>query len=153
MNISKKKKAEFDDIFKSIYKDNFFIDIDLFRNLFTSDFYEIFLLYIDDKINETIKTSDTIILHTNINSLLLQDTYYYDKLIKFAKLLHKYTLKIKKIIIYGHSILVDNIIKLINMALGINIYDKIIFSNETSYVNETNKDNKSTYNNNTIQYS
>ena len=153
MNISKKKKVEFDNIFKLIYKDNFFIDIELFRNLFTSDFYEIFLSYIDDKINETIKTTNTIILHTNVNFLLIQDTYYYEKLIKFAKLLHKYTINIKKIIIYGHSILVNNIIKLINMTLGINIYNKIFFSNETSYVNETDKNNEIIQNNDMLQYS
>jgi hypothetical protein len=141
MNISKKKKAEFDDIFKLIYKDNFFIDIDLFRNLFDSDFYDNFLLYVDEKMNETIKTTDTIILHTNINSLLIQDTYYYDKLIRFANLLHKYTINIKKIIIYGSSILVDNIIRLINMALGINIYEKIFFSNDSTYNIDSNHNN------------
>jgi hypothetical protein len=143
-NISKKKKAEFDEIFKLIDEGNFFIDINLFRNLFESDFYEHFLSYIENKMDETIKINHIIILHTNINSLSIQDTYHYDKIIKFAKVLHKYTNNIKKIIFYGSSTLVINFIKLINAALGINISNKIFFSNDNlftskSYVNQNNE--------------
>mgnify|MGYP001090054673 CR=1 FL=1 len=130
INISKKKKAEFDEIFKLIDKENFFIDINLFRNLFESDFYEHFLSYVENKMSETLKTTDMIILHTNIHSLSVQDTYYYNKIILFAKTLHKYTNDIKKIILYGSSTLIINLIKLINVALGTNVSDKIFFSND-----------------------
>lgn len=129
MNISKSKKSEFDNIFKLWNEGNFFIDINLFRNLYVSDFFEHFLFYIDEKINLILKTTDTIILHCDINVLSVQDTYHYDKGIKFAKVLHKYTDNIKKIILYGSSSLTINFIKLINLALKTNIIDKILFSN------------------------
>lgn len=129
-NISKKKKAEFDEIFKLIDKENFYIDINLFRNLFESDFYERFLSYVENKMNETLKTTHVIILHTNIHSLSVQDTYHYDKIILFAKILHKYSSNIKKIILYGNSSLIVNLIKLINVALGSNVSNKIFFSND-----------------------
>lgn len=132
MNISKKKKMEFDNIFKSIDNENFFIDINLYRKLFESDFHEHFLSYVDLKIAEIleIKNSHTIILHTDINTLIMQDTLSYEKIIQFAKVLHKYTLNISKIIIHGKSILFTNFIKLINMALGTNVNEKILFTNE-----------------------
>lgn len=136
-NISKKKKAEFDEIFKLIDKENFFIDINLFRNLFESDFYEHFLSYIENKMDETIKINPIIILHTNINSLSIQDTYHYDKIIQFAKILHKYTNNIKKIIFYGSSSLTLNFIKLISVALETNISDKIFFSNDNLFTSKS----------------
>lgn len=133
INISKKKKAEFDEIFKLIDNGNFFIDIDLFRNLFESDFYEHFLSHVENKMNETIKITDEIILHANINSLSVQDTYYYDKIILFAKMLHKYTNNIKKFMLYGSSSLIGNFIKIINITLGTNMNDKIFISNDNLY--------------------
>lgn len=135
MEISKKKKAEFDEIFKQIDKNSFFINIELFRNLFESDYYQHFLSHIDIKIKNYIKIHDTIILHTDINSLSIKDTYYYDKIIEFSKLLHKYTLNIKKIIIYNNSSLFINFINLINIALGSNISYKIFFSNDYTNIN------------------
>lgn len=62
--------------------------------------------------------------------LLVQDTYYYSKIIDFCQLLHKYTSNITKIIIYGSSSLFHNFVKLINMTLKTNIYDKILFSKD-----------------------
>lgn len=138
MNISKKKKQEFDNIFKSIGSNNFFIDINLFRNLFESDFYEHFLLYVDEKIKESLKLSNEIILHSNINLISVKDTYYYSQILEFSKLLHKYTKNIIKIIIYGSSSLFCNFVKLINLTLGINIYDKIVFSPTNSNINLIN---------------
>lgn len=144
MNISKSKKSEFDNIFKLWNEGNFFIDINLFRNLYVSDFFEHFLFYIDEKINLILKTTDTIILHCDINVLSVQDTYHYDKGIKFAKVLHKYTDNIKKIILYGSSSLTINFIKLINLALKTNIIDKILFSNNmpNTINNNSNEHNK-----------
>ena len=140
MHISKIKKKEFDTIFKLFGYNNFYIDIKLFRNLFESDYYEYFLSYIDNKINELLKTSNDINIHTDIKHLLIQDTYYYyDKIIKFCKLLHKYTTNIKKIIIYGSSSSFNNIISLINLTLGINIYEKIIFSNDNIKIQSNNE--------------
>lgn len=141
-NISKKKKAEFDEIFKLIDKGNFFIDINLFRNLFESDFYEHFISYVENKMNETIKKTDVIIIHTNIELLSVQDTYYYDKIILFAKMLHKYTNNIQKFMLYGSSSLIGYFIKIINIALETNLNDKIFFTNDnlyksTNYINHS----------------
>lgn len=134
MNISKKKKEEFDNIFKSIADSNVYINIELFRNLFESDFYEHFLYYIEIKIQQILKTTNTIILHVDINMLLIQDTYHYSKIIDFCQLLHKYTTNITKIIIYGSSSLFHNFVKLINMTLKINVYDKILFSKDNFHI-------------------
>lgn len=134
MNISKKKKTEFDEIFKIVDSNNIFINIDLFRNLFESDFFEHFLFYVENKMDDIIKTIDTIIIHTNINSLSLQDTYNYNKIIKFSKLLHKYTSNINKIILYGSSTFIVNLIKLISMSIGSDISYKIFFSNDTLFM-------------------
>lgn len=127
MNISKKKKAEFDEIFKLADDRNFLIDVDLFKNLFESDFYDHFLLHVENKITNAIKTNDTLILHANINSLSIQDVCHYDRIISFAKILHKYTNNVKKIMLYGSSTIIVNCIKLINVALDSNINDKIFF--------------------------
>ena len=130
MSISKKKQNEFNNIFKLFDINNFYIDIKMLRNLFESDFYEHFLSYVENKLIKLLETSNVIILHININSLIIQDTYYYDKIIKFSKLMHKYTSYIKKIILYGNSPLFMNLMKTVNITLGINIHDKIIFSDK-----------------------
>lgn len=136
MSISKKKKAEFDEIFKLIDENNYFIDLNLYRNLYESDFYEHFLSHIDNKMNIIIKTTNTIILHANINSLTIQDTYHYDKIIQFSKLLHKYTNNIIKIVLCGNSPLIINFIKLISAALGSNISNKIFFCNDDTFISK-----------------
>lgn len=136
MNISKKKKAEFDNIFKLVKDGNFLININLFRNLFESNFYNNFLEHINNKILEHIKNNNIIILHIDINSLSIKDTYYYEKIINLSKILHIYTNNIKNIIIYGKSTLILNLIKIINVALETNISDKIIYSKENTYMPE-----------------
>jgi hypothetical protein len=128
MNISKKKKEEFDNIFKLFNINNFYIDINLFRNLFSSDYYEHFLFHIDNKVQELIKKKDIFIIHININSLSLYDIYNYEKIIQMAKLLHKYKNNIPNIIIYESSLLFNNIVYLINLALNDDINKKISFS-------------------------
>lgn len=133
MEVSKKKKAEFDEIFKQIDKNNFYINISLLRNLYESDFYQHFLYYIDIKIINHIKLEDTIILHADINLISIKDTCYYQKILEFSKLLHKYTLNIKKIIVYNNSSLFSNFINLINIGLGSNISNKIFFSNDKQF--------------------
>lgn len=138
LKISKKKQEEFDNIFKYIGEGNFFIDINLYRNLFESDFYEHFLNYIYFKLKEIIKSTNIIILHTNINSLKINDTYYYDKIIKLSKVLRNYSLNIKKIIVYGSSSLFINFIKIINISLNINISEKIYFANNDYEIEKKN---------------
>lgn len=130
MEVSKRKKAEFDNIFKQIGSNDIFINIKLFRNLFDSDFYDNFLYHVDNKIKKMLETTNVIILHSDIKNMSIQDTYYYDKIMNFAKVLHKYTLNITKIIIYNNSSVFENIIKLISLTLGTNINDKIHFSNK-----------------------
>ena len=130
MEVSKKKKEEFDKIFNLIEECNIYININLFRNLFESDFFEHFLFYVETKIQQVLKVSNKITLHADINMLLIQDTYYFNKAIDFCKLLHKYTNNITNIIIYGNSLLFDNFVKLINLGLKTNICEKILFSKE-----------------------
>ena len=134
MNISKKKKIEFDNIFKFMGNNDFYIDIALFKNLFISDFYEHFLLYVEDKIINLLKKTDFIIIHTNISLMSLEDTLYYDKIIVYIKLLHKYTKNILKIVLYGSSSFFNNFINLINLTLNIDINKKIFFSNDLTKI-------------------
>lgn len=138
MEVSKKKKAEFDNIFKQTGPNDIFINIQLFRNLFDSDFYNHFLYYVDNKIKKMLETVDIIILHSDINYLSIQDTCHYDKILDFAKILHKYTLNITKIIVYNNSLIFSNFVKLISMTLGTNINDKIYFSSNKFSLDETN---------------
>lgn len=133
MNVSKKKKNEFDMIFKLFNTNNFYIDVKLFENLFVSDFYETFLLHTDNKINDLLKNTNNIILHVDINQLSLKGTYHYDKIIQFCKILHKYTLQIINIMIYGNSTLFKNIICLINLTFGIDVNNKIIFNDDLKF--------------------
>lgn len=133
MNISKKKRAEFDEIFKLIDKGNFSIDVNLFRNIFESDFFDHFITHIENKITDEIKTNNIIILHTNINSLSIQDTRHYDRIMIFVKTLHKYTNNIKKIMLYGSSSIILNVIKMINTALDSNVSNKIFFCGDNMH--------------------
>jgi len=142
MEISKRKKKEFDDIFKLISNNDFYIDVELFRNLFISDFYEHFLIYVQNKISDLLKTTDIISIHININLMLIKDTYHYDKIIKFSEILHIYSKNIKKIFVYGTSSFFGNLINLINISLGMNINEKIIFTNDFDKIN-SNKINLS----------
>ncbi len=128
LNISKKKKNEFGEIFKLFENNNFYIDIELLKKMFDSDFFEQFLLYLDDKIKNLLKNFDIIIFHLDINKIHITDTYYYDKIVKLSKLLHNFSNNIKQIIIYGNSSLFGNFIKIIEMTLKINIHDKIVFN-------------------------
>jgi hypothetical protein len=88
--------VEFDKIFKLIDENIYFIDINLSRKLFESDFY----LILDNKINIIIKTINIIIKTTNINSLSIYDTSRHGTLcglilnIKLFKKLMKYIIKI-----------------------------------------------------------
>lgn len=129
MLISKKKKEEFDEIFILVDTNNVVLNINLFRKLFNSDFYEYFIEYIKNKI-ETITINNNIFdLHIDIRTFNLSDLYYYEKILKFAQLLHEFTEKLHKIYIYDSSSIFTNFIYMLNQSLNFDITKKLIFEN------------------------
>lgn len=132
VNISKKKKEEFDNIFYEFNSNNILLDTELFKKMFNSDFYDIFMDYINDKITRIINTHNIFYLHVNISFINLSDLYYYDKILLFAKLLHKYTKQLVNIYIYGSSVIFENVIQMINTSLDYNINNKLIFESKNN---------------------
>jgi hypothetical protein len=126
LKISRKKKSEFDLIFELKDINNFYLEIDLFRKLFKSDFFDNFILHIQNNIDKLLETQDNFFIHININTLCLSDLINYDKIIIFSKILHEYTNKIKNIYIYGSSYLFNNFINIISSTLNFDISKKII---------------------------
>ena len=135
MNISKKKKEEFDSILNFVKPNNIIINIDLFREkLFNSDFYDIFIDYSKNKIENIAIDNEFFYLHVNIVSFKLSDLYHYDKILKISKLFHKFTKKLKKIFIYGSSNLFQNLISMLNESLNFKIEQKFIFKEEVDMI-------------------
>lgn len=139
--ISKKKKDEFDKIFFSIDDNNILLNIELFKKLFESDYYKYFLEHIKKKIEKIINNNPDgyFYLHINIETFVISDLYYYDKILLFAKLLHEYTNKLLSIYIYESSYVFTNLINMINCSLGFEINKKIIFDNKTNFDSKFNK--------------
>lgn len=138
MNISKKKKNEFDEIFNLFSNNDFFLDIEKFRQLYNSDFFNHFLLHVDDKIKSLLEKNNHFILHIDINLFNLADLNNYDKILEFAKILHKYTLNLSAINIYNSSYLFKNLINMLSSSLNFNINNKIIFQKKNE-INELNQ--------------
>lgn len=138
MNVSTKKKNEFDKVLKIFNQNNMVLDIDQLRNIFLSEYYDSFLLHIDNNISHLLKQYENFYLHIDISMTSLSDLYYYDKIIEFAKILHKYTLKLPKIFIYESSIIFTNLIELINNSLQCNVSKKIIFQSKSDFEKKMN---------------
>jgi hypothetical protein len=141
MLISKKKKEEFDKIFILVDTNNVVLNIDLFRKLFNSDFYEYFNEHIKNKI-ETITINNNIFnLHIDISTFNLLDMYYYEKILKFAQLLHEFTETLFKIYIYGSSTIFTNFIYMLNQSLNFDITKKLIIENIQNFNSKFNNIN------------
>ena len=141
MLISKKKKEEFDKIFILVDINNVVLNIDLFRKLFNSDFYEYFIEHIKNKI-ETISINNNIFnLHIDISTFNLSDMYYYEKILLFAQLLHEFTETLFKIYIYGSSSIFTNFIYMLNQSLNFDITKKLIFDNIQNFNSKFNNIN------------
>ena len=130
MNLSIKKKNEFDKLFKIFNENNIILEVEQLRNIFFSEYYESFLLYINSKISLMVDKYEKFYLHIDISSFGISDLYYYNKILEIAKILHEYTLKLPNIFIYESSIIFTNLIELINNSLQYNISKKIIFQNK-----------------------
>ena len=135
MNISKKKKEEFNKILFFINSNNILLNIDLFRDkLINSDFYEIFLNYTKNKFESMVENHEFYYLHLNINSLILSDLCHYEKIYKFIALLHEFGDKLLNIYIYGNSNIFTTLISMINKSLDINIHKRLIFKNDDEII-------------------
>jgi hypothetical protein len=139
MNISKKKKEDFDNIFILVDYNNVILNIDLFRKLFLSDFFEHFIVYIKNKIETILINNNIFYLHINISVCNLSDLYNYDKILKFAELLHEFTNNLTKIYIYGSSSIFTNLIYMVNSSLNFDITKKLIFENIEIFNSRFNK--------------
>jgi hypothetical protein len=139
MKISKKKKEEFDNIFILVDLNNIVLNVDLLRKISNGDFYEHFIIYIKNKIETIIKNHNIFYLHINIGQCVISDLYNYDKILKFAHLLHEFTNELIKINIYGSSSIFTNLIHIINSSLGFDIMEKIIFENKEIFNSRFNK--------------
>ena len=139
MNISKKKKEDFDNIFILVDYNNIILNVDLFRKLFLSDFFEHFIIYIKNKIKMILINNNIFYLHINISVCNLSDLYNYDKILKFAELLHEFTNNLTKIYIYGSSSIFTNLIYMVNSSLNFDITKKLIFENIEIFNSRFNK--------------
>lgn len=150
IKISKKKKEEFDSILIT-NSNNIILQINLFRILFNSDFYEHFIEHIKNKIEIIITNNDIFYLHIDISSFILSDLLYYDKILKFAQLLHEFSNKLLNIYIYGSSFVFTNLISMINSSLNSDITKKIIFENVKIFnsrfhkISNCNQQNRNNY--------
>lgn len=138
LNISKKKIEEFDKILLEIDSNNLLIDINLFRKLFESDFFEHFLHYSKNKL-EKISKNNNLFLHINIDLLGISDLYFYDKILSVAKLLHEFTDNILLIHIYGNSYIFNNLLSTISNSINFDISKKLIFNNIENFNSKFNK--------------
>lgn len=126
LEISKKKKEEFDKVFYQIDSVNVSIDIDLLKKIIDGDYYEHFLNYLEIKINK-ITENNIFYIHIDIKTFNVSDLFYYDNIVKFANILHKYTDKLKYIYIYNSSYIFNNLIHMIANTLNVPINNKIIY--------------------------
>lgn len=131
MEISKKKKSEFNNIFRLEDNNKFIIDIDLFRKIFLSDFYENFIIYTETRIIELLKNFEEFNIQVDTSTFTANDLLEYNNILIFSKMLHKYGMNLKNIYIYNSSYLVMNLINLLNTSLNIDSIQKIIFMPNT----------------------
>ncbi len=134
MSISKKKQNHFDKIFILVQDNHYILDIELFRKLFDSDNFDIFINYIKNKIvNLSEDKKYRFNLHVNSYSFSLSDLYYYQKILQFAKLLNEFTETISNIYIYECSYIFTNLILQLNNSLGIDSNSKIVFESKDKF--------------------
>lgn len=129
MEISRKKKMEFDNILKNdtVNFNEFFLDVDLFRNLLNSDYFDNFINHTDLKISNLLEKINIFFIHIDVNNFNSNDLLNYQKIFAFSKILNKYTTNLNKIYIYNSSYLFSNLINLIGDSLNMNLSTKIIY--------------------------
>jgi hypothetical protein len=145
-----KKYLFFDDYYNEIKKDIKNIDYSLFLNSFCridqnnqividyryfkliafSDNYELFQLFLIDKINKVLSIVDKIILHVNLESISLIDIDKHSTfLIQLAKFMsEQFPDKLEKGYIYNSGFLVHSIYNLLIMILNKETRTKIVFA-------------------------
>lgn len=136
--LSKKKQEEFNKIFFQLDNSNLMLNIELFRKLFDSDYYEHFMNYSRSKIEKNMQ-NNIFCLHINIKTFSVSDLFYYDKILQFAKLLHEFTGRLLNIYIYESSYIFINLIQMISSSLNFEINKKIIFDNIENFNSKFNK--------------
>lgn len=139
LNISKKKKDEFNNIFKLVNINDIVLDIDLCRKIIDSDFYEHFINHTKNKIETIVQDNNIFYLHIDISSFSISDLYYYDKILIFAQMIHIFTDKLLEIYIYGSSYIFTNLTHMINNSLNFDISKKLIFENKQKFNDKFNK--------------
>ena len=127
LTISKKKQSQFDLIFVLREDDNFFININLLKNIFDSDFYEHFIMYIEEKIKNFIKNKTNFSIYANLDDFNIGICMYYSQILQFAKMLHTYSENLTKIFLTGSSSIFSNFVSMLSSSLGYDISKKITF--------------------------
>ena len=127
MELSKKKKSEFDEVLRLENNNNFFLNVELLRKLFSSDFFEKFVEHTEKRISNLINNFEDFYVHVDSSLFCANDLLEYNKILIFSKMLHKFTENLKQIYIYNNSVLITNLIYLINSSLNIDITKKITF--------------------------
>ena len=129
MEISRKKKMEFENILKNdtVNFNEFFLDVELFRNLLNSDYFDNFINHTDLKISNLLEKFNIFFIHIDVSNFNSNDLLNYNKIFAFSKILNKYTTKLNKIYIYNSSYLFSNLINLIGNSLNMNLSTKIIY--------------------------
>jgi hypothetical protein len=139
----------FDDYYNDIKKDIKNIDFSVFLNSFCridqnyqiiidyrffkliafSDNYELFKLFLVDKINKVLSEMDKIILHVNLDSISLIDIEkHYNFLISLAKWMSiNYPNKLEKCYIYSSGYIIHSIYNMLTMVLDKDTTNKIMF--------------------------
>jgi hypothetical protein len=139
----------FDDYFTEIKKDIKNIDFSVFLNSFCridqnyqiiidyrffkliafSDNYELFKLFIVDKINKVLSEMDKIILHVNLDSISLIDIERHSTfLIQLARWMAiTYPNKLEKGYIYSSGFIIHSIYNMLVMVLDKDTRSKIMF--------------------------
>lgn len=136
MSVSRKKQAEFDKIFTLFEDENFILNVELFKNLFSSDFYEHFIIHITNKISNVINSGHNFKIHINISKFEMSDLCHYDKILKFANTLHSFTNNLSHIVIYESTNIFINLITLLNNSIGIDITKKLILKTGEDYATQ-----------------
>jgi hypothetical protein len=139
----------FDDYFSEIKKDIKNIDFSVFLNSFCridqnyqiiidyrffkliafSDNYELFKLFLVDKINKVLSEMDKIVLHVNLDSISLIDIEKHSTfLIQLAKwMASTYPDKLEKGYIYNSGFLIHGIYNMLTMVLDKETRRKMMF--------------------------
>jgi len=105
------------------------IDYRYFKLIAFSDNYELFKLFIVDKINKVLTITDKITIHVNLDNISLTDIDKHSTfLIQLAKFMSEtFPEKLEKGYIYNSGFLIHSIYNLLIMVLNRDTRSKIVF--------------------------